>query len=68
MLIKVELTDGYCVHVSPEGLTRLLEHNRVKCFERNNGWAVVGLHPMRRYQSLNGCYGLERRNRVAVGA
>ena len=62
MLIKVELTDGYCVRVSPEGLTSLLEHKRVKCFERNNGWAVVGIHPIRRAQSLNGYYGLERRH------
>ena len=66
MNIKVELNDGEMVAVSRKGLDRLLEHCLVRRFQRNSGWAVVGIHPVRVSQSDNDYYnGRERRSQRA---
>jgi len=61
MLIKAVLSDGCYITVSQEVLDRLLEHNRVKCFERRSGWAVVGVQPIRLGHNHNNYTGRERR-------
>ena len=45
--IEVIISDGTHHHLSPQVLDVLLENNRVIQFRRANGWAVVGLDPIR---------------------
>jgi len=47
LIIQVELIDGCCIRVVPRGLDLLLERKLVRRFQRNSGWAVVGVDPVR---------------------
>ena len=46
-LVKVELKDGTVCQVGHEALDLLLVHNEIAKFKRSDGWAVVGLDPLR---------------------
>lgn len=62
MTIQVELTDGTLCRVVPKGLDLLLNRQLVKRFLRSNGWAVVGVDPVR-YPAAGMSYnGPERRH------
>jgi hypothetical protein len=45
--IEVIISDGTHHHLAPQVLDVLLENNRVLQFRRANGWAVVGMDPIR---------------------
>ena len=62
--IDVILKDGTYHHFTPRVLDVLLESHRVHKFKRANGWATVGVDPLRtkKHETLNGGYhGPERR-------
>ena len=62
--IDVILKDGTYHHFTPRVLDVLLESHRVHKFKRANGWATVGVDPLRtrKQEQLNGGYhGPERR-------
>lgn len=63
-LIKVELMDGTVCRMAPKALTLFLTQKKVVKFMRSDGWAVVGLDPLRGTAKKFGYYGIE--NRVAV--
>jgi len=60
LIIQVELIDGCCIRVVPRGLDLLLERKLVRRFQRNSGWAVVGVDPLRAVANC-GYAGPERR-------
>ena len=66
MLIKAVLTDGCYITLSQEALDRLLEHKRVKCFERRSGWAVVGVQPIRLAAAIDNSYNGNERRQVGT--
>lgn len=45
--IEVVISDGTHHYLTPQVLDVLLEHNRVMRFRRSNGWATIGLDPIR---------------------
>jgi hypothetical protein len=45
--IEVIISDGTHHHLAPQVLDVLLENNRVIKFRRSNGWATVGIDPIR---------------------
>lgn len=45
--IDVILKDGTYHHFTPRVLSVLLESRRVHKFKRSNGWATVGIDPVR---------------------
>ena len=60
--IDVILKDGTYHHFTPRVLDVLLESNRVHKFKRANGWATVGVDPLRQKKTQPGTYqGPERR-------
>ena len=61
--IDVILKDGTYHHFTPRVLDVLLESHRVHKFKRANGWATVGIDPIRAKKSENNDYqGHERRH------
>jgi len=60
--IDVILKDGTYHHFTPRVLDVLLESHRVHKFKRANGWATVGVDPVRaRRREDNDYHGPERR-------
>jgi hypothetical protein len=62
--IDVILKDGTYHHFTPRVLSVLLESHRVYKFKRSNGWATVGVDPVRtaKKENLNHYYnGQDRR-------
>jgi len=60
--IDVILKDGTYHHFTPRVLDVLLESHRVHKFKRANGWATVGVDPVRTGQrDTNHYHGPERR-------
>jgi len=62
--IDVILKDGTYHHFTPRVLNVLLDTGRVSKFKRSNGWATVGIDPVRIYATSDypGQYqGAERR-------
>ncbi len=62
--IDVILTDGTYHHFSPSVLNVLIQSQRVLKFKRANGWATIGIDPVRlpKPENINGNYqGPERR-------
>jgi hypothetical protein len=62
--IDVILKDGTYHHFTPRVLDVLLESHRVHKFKRANGWATVGVDPVRtkkQAERSNGYHGPERR-------
>lgn len=62
--IDVILKDGTYHHFTPRVLNVLLESQRVQKFKRSEGWATVGIDPVRTKKSepVNGLYsGPDRR-------
>lgn len=62
--IDVILKDGTYHHFTPRVLSVLLESHRVHKFKRSNGWATVGVDPVRtaKKEDLNDYYnGQDRR-------
>jgi hypothetical protein len=51
--IDVILKDGTYHHFTPRVLSVLLESNRVYKFKRSNGWATVGVDPVRTQKPEN---------------
>jgi hypothetical protein len=62
--IQVELIDGCVVRVVPRGLDLLLNRSLVRRFQRNSGWAVVGIDPIRASSRASLFVGTERRGRA----
>ena len=46
-LIEVILKDGTFCRMFPKALTLMLRHERVHKFRRADGWATVGITPLR---------------------
>lgn len=63
-LVRVELTDGAVCRMAPKALNIFLAQNKVVQFERSDGWAVVGVDPLREMKKAKAYYGYE--HRVAV--
>ena len=61
MTIQVELIDGTYCRVVPKGLDLLLSKDLVKRFRRADGWAVIGVDPIRTSRKQNIYTGPERR-------
>lgn len=61
MTIQVELIDGTYCRVVPKGLDLLLSKDLVKRFRRADGWAVIGVDPIRAPRRQNTYSGPERR-------
>jgi len=59
--IDVILKDGTYHHFTPRVLDVLLDSHRVHKFKRSNGWATVGIDPVRTSRAGNGYDGPERR-------
>lgn len=62
--IDVILKDGTYHHFTPRVLSVLLDSHRVHKFKRSNGWATVGVDPVRtvKTENLNHVYnGQDRR-------
>jgi hypothetical protein len=53
--IEVIMSDGMQIHVTPRVLDVLLETNRVNKFKRENGWATVGIDPIRTMHRWDYC-------------
>lgn len=61
--IDVILKDGTYHHFTPRVLDVLLESHRVYKFKRTNGWATVGVHPVRTGKvDIKNYHGPERRS------
>lgn len=60
-LIRVELTDGTVCRMAPKALNVFLTQSQVFQFERSDGWAVVGVDPLRAMGKKNHSYDYERR-------
>lgn len=61
MLITVVYQDGKQDLVDPLLLNKLLASDKVKRFLRSDGWAVVGVSPMRKNDTTYKSYEVERR-------
>lgn len=63
LMVKVELKDGTLCRMAPKALDIFLSRDKVRRFERADGWAVVGRDPIRAPRRNNDyCYlGPERR-------
>ena len=60
MMIRVKYTDGRFDMVKSQLLDNLLVEQKVTCFMRSTGWALVGRDPIRRGSS-EGYWGEEQR-------
>ena len=63
-LIRVELKDGAVCRMVPRALNIFLSQDKVVKFERSDGWAVVGVDPLRDMNANRNYSGFE--NRMAV--
>lgn len=62
--IEVILCDGSHRHLTPRVLDVMLDNNKILQFKRSDGWATVGIHPVRVKRQADFCplyYGQERR-------
>ncbi len=62
MLISVIYQDDTHDLVKPFLLNELLAAGKVKKFLRSDGWAIVGISPMRKNDSTYKSYDVERRH------
>lgn len=60
-LIEVELNDGTLCRMAPKALDMFLARDDVSRFRRSDGWAVVGIDPLRVPGRGRGYDGVERR-------
>jgi hypothetical protein len=60
-LIIVEMKDGTVCRMVGKALNLFLSHDRVTKFKRANGWAVVGVDPLRNKNNASHSAGVERR-------
>ena len=63
--IEVIISDGTHHYLAPQVLDVLLENNRVMKFRRADGWATVGIDPIRvrnRHESSQQFNGPDRRS------
>ena len=60
-LIKVEMNDGVLCRMAPRALDMFLARGEVSRFKRSDGWAVVGVDPLRDSKKTNAFDGAERR-------
>lgn len=60
-LIKVEMKDGTLCRMAPRALDMFLARNEIHRFKRSDGWAVVGVDPLRQPERNNHYGGSERR-------
>jgi hypothetical protein len=63
-LIRVELKDGAICRMVPRALNIFLSQDKVAKFERSDGWAVVGVDPLRGMNADRDYSGLEHRMAV----
>ena len=47
-LIKVEMNDGTMCQMAPRALDMFLARGDIARFKRSDGWAVVGVDPLRK--------------------
>ena len=59
--IRVELKDGAICRMVPRALNIFLAQDKVVKFERSEGWAVVGVDPLRDMKADRNYSGFERR-------
>ena len=60
-LIKVEMNDGVMCRMAPRALDMFLARDEVSRFKRSDGWAVVGVDPLREPKKNHAFDGTERR-------
>lgn len=60
-LIEVEMKDGTRCRMAPRALDMFLVRDEVSRFRRSDGWAVVGVDPLRGAKRNIYYDGLERR-------
>ena len=60
-LIKVEMNDGTLCRMAPKALDMFLARDEVSRFKRSDGWAVVGVDPLRNPKKRHAFDGAERR-------
>lgn len=66
MLIQVRYTTGTYDYVSQAFLDDLIQGNKISQFLRSNGWATIGMDPLRECR-INGDYaGPERRGKQKI--
>jgi hypothetical protein len=63
-LIRVELKDGAICRMVPRALNIFLAQDKVVKFERSDGWAVVGVDPLRDMKADRNYSGFEHRMAV----
>lgn len=61
MLIRVRYTTGTYDYVSHTLLNDLIQDNKIVQFLRSNGWAIIGIDPIRTHNMANAYTGPERR-------
>jgi hypothetical protein len=61
MLIRVRYATGTCDYVSHTSLDDLIRGNKITQFFRSNGWATIGLDPVRTNGTVKAYTGPERR-------
>ncbi len=62
MLIRVMYLNGKFDMVRPHLLDALLQQGKVSGFMRSDGWASIGIAPLRQRKHVNTYNGPERRN------
>ncbi len=60
-LIKVEMNDGTMCQMAPRALDMFLARGEIARFKRSDGWAVVGVDPLRKPKNNVDYGGPERR-------
>ena len=60
-LIKVEMKGGTLCRMAPRAFDMFLARNEVSRFKRSDGWAVVGVDPLRTPKKSHAFDGAERR-------
>jgi hypothetical protein len=60
-LIRVELKDGAICRMVPRALNIFLSQDKVSRFERSDGWAVVGVDPLRGMNTKSDYSGFDHR-------
>lgn len=65
MLIRVRYVDGRFDFVKPVLLDRLLDDKKIDSFQRKNGWALVGVDPIRGMSANKSFQRSERRASIS---
>ena len=60
-LIKVEMMDGTKCRMAPKALNIFLARGEITRFKRSDGWAVVGVDPLRKAKKQVDYDGMDRR-------